>query len=157
MGSDIALSCGVGCRCGLDPALLWLWRRPAAVALILPLAWEPPNAMGVALKRHKKKKKKKNSESLLTIPLMSYLSKVKLREIGLVRDDSSSRDTFRFWPSLVLCTDVFSLDACLHMCLIIFSCLIFLPQMISSFRTRSTWNVEISRVLKAGLYIYEFI
>ena len=36
--------------------LLWLWCRPAAVALIRPLAWEPLYAMGVALKRPKKKK-----------------------------------------------------------------------------------------------------
>ena len=36
-----------------DPVLLWLWRL-AAVALIQPLAWEPPGAMGVALKRKKK-------------------------------------------------------------------------------------------------------
>ena len=33
-----------------DPALLWLWCRLAAVALIGPLAWEPPNATGEALK-----------------------------------------------------------------------------------------------------------
>ena len=39
-----------------DPVLLWLWCRPAAVALIGPLAWEPPYAVGVALKRKKKKK-----------------------------------------------------------------------------------------------------
>ena len=32
-----------------DPALLWLWWRPEAVALIKPLAWEPPYAMGGAL------------------------------------------------------------------------------------------------------------
>ena len=38
-----------------DPALLWLWCRPAAVAPIRPLAWEPPYAMGVALKQDKKK------------------------------------------------------------------------------------------------------
>ena len=25
-----------------DPVLLWLWRRPAAAALIGPLAWELP-------------------------------------------------------------------------------------------------------------------
>ena len=30
--------------------LLWLWRRPAAVAPIRPLAWEPPYAAGAALK-----------------------------------------------------------------------------------------------------------
>ena len=34
-----------------------LWCRPAAVALIRPLAWEPPYAMGAALKKIKKKKK----------------------------------------------------------------------------------------------------
>ena len=37
--------------------LLWLWRRPAAVALIRPLAWEHPYAAGVALKSKKKEKK----------------------------------------------------------------------------------------------------
>ena len=26
------MSCGVGCRCGSDPALLWLWFRPVAIA-----------------------------------------------------------------------------------------------------------------------------
>ena len=52
------MSCGVGRRFGLDPALLWLWRRPAAVALIRPLAWEPSYAVDVALKRQKKNKQK---------------------------------------------------------------------------------------------------
>ena len=42
--------------------MLWLWRRPTAVALIRPLAWEPPYAVGVALKSKKKKKKKKKRE-----------------------------------------------------------------------------------------------
>ena len=47
---------GVGCRWGLDPALLWLWCRPAAEAApIQPLAWEPPSAVGVALKKKKKR------------------------------------------------------------------------------------------------------
>ena len=31
---DPALSSGVGCRCGLDPMLLWLWLGPAAVTRI---------------------------------------------------------------------------------------------------------------------------
>ena len=35
-------------RHGSDPVLLWLWYRPAAVAPIRPLAWEPPSAAGVA-------------------------------------------------------------------------------------------------------------
>ena len=53
------LWCGVGCRCGSDPALLWLWRRPVAAALIGPLAWEPPYAAGAAQRNSKKTKKKK--------------------------------------------------------------------------------------------------
>ena len=49
------MSCGVGRRHGSDPVLLWLWCRPAAVALIRLLVWEPPYAMGVALKSKSKK------------------------------------------------------------------------------------------------------
>ena len=53
------MSCGVGRRCGLDRELLWLWRRPEATALIRPLGWEPPYAMGAALEKAKRPKKKK--------------------------------------------------------------------------------------------------
>ena len=28
------MSCGIGCRHGSDPALLWLWCRPSAIAPI---------------------------------------------------------------------------------------------------------------------------
>ena len=38
-----------------DLALLWLWGRPVAAALIRALAWEPPCAAGAALERQKKK------------------------------------------------------------------------------------------------------
>jgi len=48
------MSCGVGHRHGSNLALLWLWHRPVATILIRPLAWEPPYAAGVALKRKKK-------------------------------------------------------------------------------------------------------
>ena len=57
------MSCGVGHRCDLDPELLWLWRRPAATALIRSLAWEPPYAAAAALERQKKKKKKKKKDT----------------------------------------------------------------------------------------------
>ena len=40
-----------------DPALLWLWCRPAAVAPIRPLAWELPCAASLALRRKKRKRK----------------------------------------------------------------------------------------------------
>ena len=49
------MSCGVGRRRGLDAEWLWLWRRPAATALIRPLAREPPHAAGVALEKNKQK------------------------------------------------------------------------------------------------------
>ena len=51
------MSCGVGRRRSSDLALLCLWCRLAAVTPTGPLAWEPPHAVGVALKSKKKKKK----------------------------------------------------------------------------------------------------
>ena len=45
-----------------DPALLWLWCRPAAAAPICPLAWEPPYAVGAALKRKNETKQKQNKK-----------------------------------------------------------------------------------------------
>ena len=45
------MNCGAGQRPGLDPTWLWPWHRPAAVAPIGPLAWEPPYAVCVALKK----------------------------------------------------------------------------------------------------------
>ena len=50
------MSCGVGRRSSYYPALLWLWLRPQAVALIQPLVLEPPYAACTALKKAKKKK-----------------------------------------------------------------------------------------------------
>ena len=52
-GSGVAVSCGVGCRCGSDPALLWLWHMAVATAPIGPLALEPPYAMETALEKEK--------------------------------------------------------------------------------------------------------
>ena len=48
------MSCGVRHRCSSDPALLWLWCRPAATAPIRPLAWEPPYAAAAAQEMEKK-------------------------------------------------------------------------------------------------------
>ena len=55
--SSIAVSCGVGCRRGLDLVLLWLWCRLAAIVPIQPPAWEHQYAMGVALKSKNKQNK----------------------------------------------------------------------------------------------------
>ena len=50
----VAVSCGLGYRWVSDLMLLWLWCRPAAVAPVGPLAWEPPYAKDVALKSKNK-------------------------------------------------------------------------------------------------------
>ena len=42
--------------------MLWLCPRPAATALIRPLAWEPPYAAGVAQEMAKRQKKKRVEE-----------------------------------------------------------------------------------------------
>ena len=53
------MSGSAGCRRGSDLTLLWLWCRLAAIAPIGgSLAWEPPYASGVALKKRQKDKKK---------------------------------------------------------------------------------------------------
>ena len=56
------MSCGIGCRHSLDPALLWLWCRPVAAAPIRPLAWEPPYVMDAAIKSQKEKGRKEGKE-----------------------------------------------------------------------------------------------
>ena len=47
----LAVSCGVDGRRSLDPMLLCLWCRPAAATPIGSVAWEPPYAVGAAIKR----------------------------------------------------------------------------------------------------------
>ena len=51
------MSCGVDCRRGSDPELLWLWCRSVATAPIGPLAWEPPYAAEAAQEMAKRPKK----------------------------------------------------------------------------------------------------
>ena len=51
------MSYSVGGRGGLDPAMLWLWYRQTAVALI-----QLPCATGGALKSKKKKERKKRKK-----------------------------------------------------------------------------------------------
>ena len=61
------MSCAIGCRCGSDLALLWLWCRLVAEALIQALAWELPYAAGVALKS----KNKTNKKTTPRVPVVS--------------------------------------------------------------------------------------
>ena len=59
-GSSAAMSCGVGPRRGSNPALLWLWWRPAAAALIRPQPGNFHVPQGWPEKEKKKGKRKSN-------------------------------------------------------------------------------------------------
>ena len=86
-GSSVSVSCGVGARRDSDPALLWLWCRPVATALIWPLARKLTCALGGALKSHnnsnntKERKKERRKEG---------------RKEGRLSQDLSPRIMFSF-------------------------------------------------------------
>ena len=67
------MSCAVGRRLSSDLALLWLWRRLAAVAQIRPLAWELPCASGAALKKQKERKNVLRGEAYKQRDTVGYI------------------------------------------------------------------------------------
>ena len=69
------MSCDVGRRRGLDRTLLCLRRRPAATALIRPLAWEPPYATEAAVEKAKRPKQNttKQNQKQNQNPLLIHL------------------------------------------------------------------------------------
>ena len=101
------LSCSVGHRHGSYLALLCLWWRPVATALIRPRAWELPYATGVALKRQEKKKTTKQNSFwyvigpickhiiFLFIQVTNIINKIKTEPCGI-------KASFSFWTSLVI-------------------------------------------------------
>ena len=62
-GSGIVVSCGVGLRCSLDLALLWLWCRPETVVQLDP---KPGNFHMLQVQPLKKKKKKTQNQNKQT-------------------------------------------------------------------------------------------
>ena len=87
------MRCGEGHRHDLDPALLWLWCRPATIAPIRLLAWELPYATDTALKNKKiKKSNPKNPNrplassqwSLPDLKLTYHVHKISLRKVLFV-------------------------------------------------------------------------
>jgi len=66
------MGCGVSCKHGLDPLLLWLWHRLTTVAPIRPLAWKLPYAMGSALKSIKKKGKRKEISEFTKVVSINF-------------------------------------------------------------------------------------
>ena len=84
------MSCGVGHRHGSDPALLRLWYRPAATALIRPLAWEPPYAAGADQETAKRQKKK---DYILGVPIVAQQDK----KLTPIREDASLIPGLALW------------------------------------------------------------
>ena len=72
------MSYSVGCRCGSDSTLLWLWCSYSSYSSNSPSSWEPPHAVGVALKRQKTKKIKNKTDNFnfkeVTSEFLSWLS-----------------------------------------------------------------------------------
>ena len=77
------MSCGVGDRRGSDPALLWLWCRPAATALIRPLAQELPHATGEVVKRKRKRKEIHRSKNIGGVPIAAQWLRTQLVSIRM--------------------------------------------------------------------------
>ena len=75
------MSCGIGRRGGSDARWLWLWCSLAAAALIQPLAWEFPYAVGGALKR---KKEKKERNDMGEFPLWRSGLRIQMQCLGLL-------------------------------------------------------------------------
>ena len=71
---DPELQWAVDNRCSSYPALLWLWRRQVAAALIQPVAWELPYAAGAALKcKQRNKTKQKRIHNWILTEIKIYL------------------------------------------------------------------------------------
>ena len=93
---SVDVTCGAGHRLGLDPALLWLWCRPAATAPTGPLAWEPPYATGAALEKAKRRKKKKWLCGKITIlPNQVHLINILLVNLTLLLNLEIGREKVR--------------------------------------------------------------
>ena len=89
-GLRIQHCCELWCsrRHGSDLVLLWLWSRPAATALIQPLAWEPPYATVAALKRQKPKPKQNKTKQKKAT--MNHTSEcLKYRTLNIPRIDKT--------------------------------------------------------------------
>ena len=94
------MSYGIGHRHGLDPMLLWLWCRPAAVAPIQPLAWEPPYAAGAALQSKNKREVREWTglkKKLFTCSVLSEHLVLKLQDEPHEGRNSVSFLAFYFW------------------------------------------------------------
>ena len=67
------MSCGVGCRRGSDPELLWLWRRPVATDLIGPLGLGTSIYHGSGPRNSKKDKTNKQTTTVASVTAAAWI------------------------------------------------------------------------------------
>ena len=75
------MSCGIGRDS--DPALLGPWWRPAAAALIQPLAWELPYAADAAIKSPPPKKRKEKEKNPMKNPIPFISAPLEMKHFGV--------------------------------------------------------------------------
>ena len=87
--------CELWCRSQmwLRSCVVWLWCRPAAVALIQRLAWEPPCAMGAALKRKEEKKMAALLTQFLLLSLSSHAADTQVHRWSAGKNKASNTPT----------------------------------------------------------------
>ena len=68
------MRCGVSCRCGSDPKGLGLGLGPTALPPIGPIAWDPPYAVGAALKKQKGKRKNSINKGILHFTMLGFIA-----------------------------------------------------------------------------------
>ena len=77
------MRCGIGCRQGSDPALLWLWRRPVATAPALEKAKKAKSQK----KNKQTKKTTKNKNWHCGVPTVAQQKQIQLviqEDVGLI-------------------------------------------------------------------------
>ena len=79
------MNCGVRCRHSSDPTLLWLWCKPATLALIGSLGWELPYVTNVPSPQ--KEKKKEKEEKIYKIMTFKTFDHQSLKDIDLSLKD----------------------------------------------------------------------
>ena len=104
-----------------------LWYRPAAVALIRPLAWGPPYAMGCSPKKQKEKKERKNCKLIQHLLYNIQETKFHRVEITNLRSNLSPNTTILQIPKDIVDRETDHLLEILSKCLSLKSCTSHLP------------------------------
>ena len=96
------MSCGIGCRHSSDLAVLWLWHRPAAIALIQPLARELPYVTGAALKRQTHKHTHTQTWPIYLKCIWNAFNNNELKQLVLVWKDHQRMKCYNFVRSILM-------------------------------------------------------